>query len=101
MESLINSDFLLGGKMIVDNKKIDISDLISQKYMHKEINKGIFLSDYQIDILMQNGIDPYKCGSINELLFLIDEILEEENIKELDIISKEIMEFNYYANTNK
>jgi hypothetical protein len=87
--------------MIIDNQNINIDDLQSQKYMHKEIKKGIFLSDYQIEILLRYGIDPNECGSINEIIYLIDEILDEEDIEELDAISREIIEFNYYSNTNK
>ena len=30
--------------MQIDNQNIDIDDLVSDKYMHKEIKKGIFLS---------------------------------------------------------
>lgn len=87
--------------MKIDNEEINIDDLINEKYMHKEIKKGIFLSDYQIDVLMRNQINPYNCASINELIFLIDEALEDDMDEELDNISKEIIEFNYYTNTNK
>ena len=84
MESLINSD-----------------DLISEKYMHKKLDNGLFLSDYQIEVLMRNNINPYECGSISELIFLIDEIIDETDDEELDIVSRQISEYNYYANTNK
>ncbi len=87
--------------MNIDNQMIDLDDLFNQKYMHKEIKKGIFLSDYQISVLLSNGINPNKCNSINELIYLIDEVLDEEDIPELDQVSKEIIEFNYYTNTNK
>ncbi len=88
--------------MKINNEEIDISDLISDKYMHKEIKKGIFLSDYQIEILLKYEIDPYKCSSINDLIFQIDEVLEDDDSAEdLDNISREISEFNYYTNTNK
>lgn len=87
--------------MLINNQNINIDDLQSQKYMHKEIKKGIFLSDYQIEVLMRYGIDPSKCGSINELIYLIDELLEDELDEELDAVSREIIEFNYYSNTNK
>ena len=88
--------------MKINDEEIDISDLVSQKYMHKEINNGIFLSDYQIEILMKYDIDPYKCSSIKDLLFKIEELLEEDDtLDDLDNISREISEFNYYANTNK
>ena len=87
--------------MNINNQNIDIDDLVNQKYMHKEISKGIFLSDYQIEVLLKYKIDPYKCSSINELIFQIDEILDEEDLEDLDNVSREILEFNYYSNTNK
>ena len=87
--------------MKINNEEININDLVDNKYMHKEIKKGIFLSDYQIEVLMRYNIDPYKCSSINELIYLIDEVLEDEDEPDLDSVSKEIMEFNYYTNTNK
>ena len=91
----------MGKIMKVFNQEIDIEDLISEKYMHKDIGNGLFLSDYQIDVLLRNNIDPFKCSGINELIFLIDEALEEIDDDELDAVSREIMEFNYYTNTNK
>ena len=87
--------------MKINNQEINIDDLYSDKYMHKEIKDGIFLSDYQIEVLNRFGINPLECGSINEIIYLIDEILDEEDDDELDSVSKEIMEFNYYTNTNK
>ena len=87
--------------MKINNEEININDLVDNKYMHKEIKKGIFLSDYQIEVLMRYNIDPYKCSSINELIYLIDEVLEDEDEPDLDSVSREIMEFNYYTNTNK
>lgn len=87
--------------MKINNEEINIEDLINEKYMHKQLENGLFLSDYQIEVLIRNGIDPYKCSSINELIYLIDEALEDDDEAELDAISKEIIEFNYYTNTNK
>ncbi len=88
--------------MNINGEKINIDDLISQKYMHKEIKKGIFLSDYQLTILNQYGIDVNNCSSINDLIFQIDEVLDDEDdADDLENVSKEIAEFNYYANTNK
>ena len=87
--------------MKINNQDINIDDLVSEKYMHKKLDNGLFLSDYQIEVLLRNEIDPNKCSGINELIYLIDEALEDADDEELDIISKEIMEFNYYTNTNK
>ena len=86
--------------MEINNQDIDIEDL-SEKYMHKQLDNGLFLSDYQIEVLMRNSINPYECSGINELIYLIDEAIEETDDEELDVISKEIIEFNYYTNTNK
>ena len=94
--------FLIGEKMKINNEEIDISDLVSQKYMHKEIGKDLFLSDYQIEVLLKYDIDPYKCSGIEDLMFQIDEVLEEDDtLDDLENISREISEFNYYSNTNK
>lgn len=87
--------------MIINNQEINIDDLYSQKYMHKEVKKGIFLSEYQIDVLRRNGINIDECGSINDLMYYIDEIIDESDDEELDIVYNEIMEFNYYSNVNK
>ena len=87
--------------MIINNQEINIDDLISSKYMHKEIKKGIFLSEYQIEVLNRYYINPFECGSINDLMYQIDEVLYECDEDDLDAVYKEISEFNYYSNVNK
>lgn len=88
--------------MNINNQNINIEDLVSDKYMHKEIKKGIYLSEYQIEVLSRYNINPQECGSINDLIMQIDEILDDDfEADDLEQISKEISEFNYYANTNK
>ena len=87
--------------MKINNQEVNIDDLVSSKYMHKEIKKGIFLSEYQIEVLDRNHINPYDCGSINDLMYLIDEVLDECDDEELDAVYNEISEFNYYSNVNK
>lgn len=88
--------------MIIDNKNINIDDLFDEKYMHKKIKKNIFLSNHQCQILLNYKINPYECASINDLLFRIEEVLKEDSdAEDLELISKEIEEFNYYTNTNK
>lgn len=88
--------------MNINGQDINIEDLYDQKYMHKEIKKNIFLSDNQINILMSYGINPYECSSIEDIIFRIEEVLEDENdADDLEMVASEISEFNYYANTNK
>ena len=88
--------------MIIDNQNIDINDLVSDKYMHKEVKKGIFLSDYQIEVLSRYDINIDEVSSINEIILLASDILELDNdADDLDQVINEISEFNYYTNTNK
>ena len=88
--------------MIIDNQNIDINDLVSDKYMHKEVKKGIFLSDYQIEVLSRYDINIDEVSSINEIILLASDILElDGDADDLDQVINEISEFNYYSNTNK
>ncbi len=62
---------------------------------------GMLLSDYHIDVLQRNGINYLEYGSIKEILFAINDILEEEENEELENIAKDLDEKNYYKNVNK
>ena len=88
--------------MNINEQNVDIDDLVSEKYMHKNIKNDIFLSEYQIEVLLKYGIDPNKMASMSEILYMIDEILDDDpDADDLDNIANEIQEFNYYHNTNK
>ena len=87
--------------MEINGQEINLSDLYDQKYMHREVKKGIFLSEYQIFVLKKYCIDIDNCSSINDLIFMINDILEEDDAEDLEIVANELLEFNYYANTNK
>ena len=87
--------------MKIFDSNVDLDDLFNLKYMHKEIKKGFFLSDYQLEVLSKYNININDVGSINELIYEIDIILEEEEYEDLAQIANEIQEFNYYLNTNK
>lgn len=88
--------------MKINNQEVNIDDLISQKYMHKKVKEDIFLSENQCQILSSYGINPYECSSIKDLIFQIEEVLDDNpDADELENVSKEISEFYYYSNTNK
>lgn len=87
--------------MEINNIQIDISDLVDQKYMHKKITDKLYLSDYQISILSAFKIDYKSCKTSKELLYLIDKELDVDYDEDLDIVSREISEFDYYNNTKK
>ena len=62
---------------------------------------GMLLSDYHVDVLQRNGINYLEYGSIKELLFTINDILDEEENEELENVAKDLDEKNYYKNVNK
>lgn len=83
---------------------IDYDSLIPdiEKTKLKKIKNDIYLSDAWIEILERYDIDYRKYNSISALIFDIEEILNsgvESN--ELEELSRDIQEFNYYNNTNK
>jgi hypothetical protein len=88
--------------MKINNNDINIDDLLDQKYMHKEIKKGILLTDYQVDVLRKYSINVKESTSIKEIIFLINQVMNEyDDNDDLEAVLKDITEFNYYANTNK
>ena len=83
---------------------IDYDSLIPdiEKTKLKKIKNDIYLSDAWIEILERYDIDYRKYNSVSALIFDIEEILNigvEAN--ELEELSRDIQEFNYYNNTNK
>lgn len=73
-----------------------------EKTRLKARNNNIYLSDNQIEILKRYNIDYQKYNSISSLLFDIEEILNSGmGEDDLEILSNDIQEFNYYNNTNK
>lgn len=90
--------------MNINGKNIDIDDLVDEKHMHKKYGNDIYLSDFQIEVLNKYKIDYETISSVSELIFQIEEILDDDcgdDLDDLENVSKEISEFNYYNNTNK
>lgn len=83
---------------------IDYDSLIPdiEKTKLKKIKNDIYLSDAWIEILERYDIDYRKYNSISALIFDIEEILNSGvGANELEELSRDIQEFNYYNNTNK
>ena len=62
---------------------------------------GFLLSDYQVSVLNRNGIDYKKYNNIRELLFDIENCLDDNYDDELDMVSSQLSEFIYYTDTKK
>ena len=78
---------------------INIDNIIEDNKINK-INDNLYLTNKDIKILKKYNID-YLSSTLEELLFKIEMILNEEHIDELENVSLSISEFNYYHNTNK
>ena len=83
----------------MNNLDKELDEIFKQNELEK-INDKLYLTRNQIDILERYDIE-YKSKSIDELIFEIEEILNYEDSEELDKLSMDLSEFNYYHNTNK
>ena len=77
------------------NKTIENNKLI-------KINKNIFLTNYEINILEMYKINYHTCNNYQEILFFVEEEIElNDDSQELEQILLSISERNYYQNTHK
>lgn len=71
----------------------------------KQIKKNIYLNNREMQILKMYDIDFQNCVDMNDLLFKIDNVLNDlydnYDIEDLEWVSSSISERNYYMNTNK
>lgn len=89
--------------MKINNKEYNVDDLVKELDIDMHINyKGIYLTNEQINILKNNGFDCNNYNNIKQLIFDLDEYLNNnpDNI-ELENILSELSEFDYYHNFNK
>ena len=92
--------------MKVGNTEIDIDSLLDEKELETNFLKndnGILLSDNHISILNRYNIDYKKYTSVNQLLYEIEDILNDSygDNEDLEWVSMDISERNYYQNTKK
>ena len=74
----------------------EFNNIINENKINK-INDHIYLTNKQIEVLNNHQINYQDCHDLKELLFLIDDIDDEE----IDEIAMDISELNYYQYTNK
>ena len=89
--------------MELTDKDLGLDNIIenTEKSFLKLRENGLLLSDNQIEILNRNEINYKKCLNIKQLIFVIDEVLEESEDEELEELVNQLSEFNYYHYTNK
>ncbi len=88
-------------KVEQDIEKILENDNLEKKFL-KERTNGFLLSDEQIEILKIYNIDYNNYSNISELIYLIESYLNDGNQDDdLEWLSRELSERNYYQNTDK
>ena len=79
-----------------------VDDIDIEKTKLNKIKNNIYLSNNQIDVLKRNGIDYLKFNYMSELIFEIEELLNNGyESDELEDLSLRLQEINYYYNINK
>ena len=79
-----------------------IDDIVKKTHEDMKLNKindNLYLTNKEIEVLKRYDIN-YNT-SIEELMFNLEEILNENDYEDLEEVSNSISEFNYYHNTNK
>ena len=74
------------------------------KNFMKVRKNGLLLTDKQVETLERYNIDPGKCGSTSELLYMIDEALDgydDDECADLSSIADVLSERRYYEEVNK
>ena len=89
----------------IQMKDYDINKLISNMDFESnsliKVNDKLYLTNYQIDVLRRNNINPENYSSLKSIIYLAEEAYEDTLDEELDVILNELVERNYYENTNK
>ena len=91
--------------MIVNGKEYKIEDLIESMHINESnlVGSGNYvLTKKEVDILNFMGIDYKKYNNYKDLMFVIEDIidnedLEDEELDSLDYVLDQISERDYYS----
>ena len=88
-------------------KEYDIDSLVGEMDFTSnqlvDVGKGMFLTNREIEVLKQYQVPYQQCNSLKEILFEIEDVMQDMDIvdEDLDSVSGSIAERDYYQNTNK
>lgn len=83
---------------------VGLNDQEFDKNFLKARKNGLLLTDNQVETLERYNIDPGKCGSTSELLYVIDRVLDgadEDECPDLSNLADVLGERRYYEEVNK
>ena len=91
--------------MKIGKKDIDINEAIDYAnydiFLFKRRSNNLLLSDYQISVLLENGIYFNDVTNMHYLLVRINYFPKNNYYEELDIVASQIGEMLYYSETKK
>ena len=85
----------------MDFSNIEVEINPDYTMMKKINNKGLYLSQEQIEILENYNINYMNCSNIRELMIEIEEVFEECGDDVLNNLLNVLSERDYYENYNK
>lgn len=93
----------IGDLMIIDDKDISNIDVVAQENKFIKKHNNIYITDEQVEILKNHGICVDKYSNLSELIYDIENYLNESSmpLDDLEWVSQSLSEYNYYNNTNK
>lgn len=62
---------------------------------------NLYLTDKQVSVLDKYNIDYNNFSKLSELIYYLEYLLNSNYLEDLEIVSQELSEFQYYNNTNK
>jgi len=85
------------------NNYLNDEDIMATENKFLQKYNNIYISIEQKNILDKYGFDINKYSSVNELLFDLEEYLNDSytELEDLEWVSQTVAEYNYYNNTNK
>ena len=91
--------------MIINKNDISLKEAMDfsnyKELLLSRRENGLLLSDYQVSVLNRNGIDYRNYGNVRELLFEVENYLDDDFDEEMDLVSSQLSEFIYYTDTKK
>lgn len=82
-----------------DMKREEIEESVSkvlEANTYEQVNKNLYLTKYQKQVLEEYHIPFQDCQNSKELLFLLSDIIDDEEYDELENVAREIAEYDYY-----
>jgi len=81
---------------------LNFDEFVAQESDFLRIINDIYITENQVKVLEKYGIDINKYKNVNELIYHIESILNNgDSMEDLEWVSENLSEYNYYANTNK